>query len=130
MSANNFASRRTATPLRTAIVYLGGILLGSILIFYFLYQARFILTGPQIQLVNEPETVQSKRVVALEGHVQNITNITLNGRPIYTDERGYFKEAVVLETGYTIATLEATDRYGRSARVAKSFVYSPLSRLP
>ena len=35
-----------------------------------------------------------------------------------------FSEAVVLENGYTVVTLRAEDRYGRSRIIEKSFVYA------
>jgi len=59
------------------------------------------------------------------GEATNITGITLNGRTIYTDKNGYFKEAIILENGYTIATLEGTDLYGRTTRIERSLFYQP-----
>jgi len=110
--------------LRSVLYYAGLFIVASLLLAYALFQARFILTGPTITLPNPPETVQTQRLVMLEGMVQNIVYLTLNGRQIYTDKNGYFKEAVVLENGYTIATLQAHDRYGRSRTYAKEFVYT------
>jgi hypothetical protein len=94
---------------------------------YVAFQARFLITGPQIVLSNEPETHQNERVVTLEGKAFNITRLWLNDRQIFTDENGYFKEALVLENGYTITTLRARDRYDRETRVVRSFVYTPAS---
>ena len=92
---------------------------------YILFQARFLLIGPKVTFLNTPSVVQTQRVVPLEGTAQNIVKLALNGRPIYTDKNGYFKEALVLENGYTIATLEAYDRYGRKRIYTKEFVYTP-----
>ena len=101
-------------------------LLGLIII-YVLYQARFLITGPQIILDNEPAVQQNERIITLSGNALNITHLWLNDRQIYTDEKGYFKEALVLENGYTITTLKAKDRYGRETKVVRSFVYTPAS---
>jgi hypothetical protein len=68
--------------------------------------------------------------VTLRGHARNITHITLNGRPIFTDQAGYFQEAMMLENGYTIATIAATDRYGRTTAVSREFVFLPASIVP
>ena len=94
---------------------------------YILFQARFLIAGPQIILTDEPTRIQNERIVYLSGMARNITKITLNGRQIFTDERGYFREALVLENGYTIATIAAVDRYGREKREVRSFIYTPAS---
>lgn len=94
---------------------------------YILFQARFLIAGPQITLTEEPVRMQNERIIYLSGNARNITKITLNGRQIFTDERGYFREALVLENGYTIATIAAVDRYGRETREVRSFIYTPAS---
>lgn len=94
-------------------------------IVYILFQARFIIEGPEIALTSEHLTTYTDRMVMLEGTVHNIVRMSLNGRQIYTDENGNFKEALVLENGYTIATLHAEDRYGRTKDLTQGFVYAP-----
>jgi len=105
------------------------LILGCLLIGYTLFQARFLIAGPQITLISEPEGIHSQRFVVLEGTAENIVRMTLNGRQIYTDKNGYFKEGLILENGYTIATLQAYDRYGRTHSYKKEFVYTPASLL-
>jgi len=92
-------------------------------VLYVLFQARFILAGPQITLTTHPQSTQTERIVVLEGSAQNIVRMTLNGRQIYTDTNGNFREALILENGYTIATLQAEDRYGRSRSLTRQFVH-------
>lgn len=106
---------------------IGIMLVSGLIVYYVIFQARFLITGPQIILTNEPSSQHNERVITLEGTAFNITRLWLNDRPIFTDEQGNFKEALVLENGYTIATLRATDRYGRETRVVRSFVYTPAS---
>jgi len=102
------------------------LLLGAITL-YVAFQARFLITGPQIVLTSEPATQQNERMIRLTGNAFNITHLWLNDRQIFTNEEGYFDEALVLENGYTITTLRAKDRYGRETRVVRSFVYTPAS---
>ena len=94
---------------------------------YIAFQARFLIAGPRITLDIEPKSVQNSPTVILSGTARNISSIRLNGRQIFTDENGYFKEALVLENGYTIATITAVDRYGRETSVVRPFVYTPTS---
>lgn len=102
----------------------------SVMLLYILFQARFLIAGPELSLIDEPATVQNSQVVNLRGQASNITRISLNGRQIFTDKAGYFDEALVLENGYTVATIQATDRYGRNQRIVKEFVYTPTSIIP
>ena len=104
-------------------IFLFGVI--SLFIGYALFQARFLLAGPVITFENLPSTVQEERLVLLEGNAQNIVRMTLNGRQIYTDKNGYFKEVLILENGYTITTLQVHDRYGRSRSYVQEFVYIP-----
>jgi Na+-transporting methylmalonyl-CoA/oxaloacetate decarboxylase gamma subunit len=116
--------RHIRFDLRTTLGYCTVFLILSLLVYYISYQARFITTGPIIDLATN-EVVSENRTVILAGKAQNITHIEINGRPIYTDERGYFKETLVLENGYTIATVRAFDRFGRSTAISRPFVYKP-----
>ena len=111
--------------LRNILYYI--FLFGVILLFigYALFQARFLLAGPVITFINLPAVVQNERLIMLEGTAQNIVRMTLNGRQIYTDKNGHFKEALILENGYTIATIQVQDRYGRSRSYVQKFVYTP-----
>jgi hypothetical protein len=104
-----------------------GVLLG---IGFVLFQARFLITGPQILLFSTPKSPTNERVITLEGRAQNISRIWLNDRPIFTNATGDFREEIVLENGYTIATLRAEDRYGRTTVVAIPLVYVPASLAP
>lgn len=117
---------RTTPPItfRTTVLY--GLVLLGILVFigYVIFQARFILEGPQIVLTGEHVTAHTERQVQLEGTARNIVRMTLNDRQIYTDTAGNFKEALVLENGYTIATLRAEDRYGRTKSLTQTFVHN------
>ena len=109
---------------RGVLYYTGLTLLACLFIGYALFQARFLLAGPNVTFSNEPGVVQNERLITLEGTAVNIVRITLNGRQIYTDKNGYFKEALILENGYTVATLQAHDRYGRSRSYTQEFVYT------
>jgi hypothetical protein len=100
---------------------------GVILLTYALFQARFLIIGPQIVLSNEPAVQHNERRIFLEGTAFNISRLWLNDRQIYTDAQGNFKEALILENGYTVSTLRAEDRYGRTTTVSRSYVYTPAS---
>ncbi len=119
------------TPLkikRFTLTDLIQVLFGLILIVaisgYFAFQARFFLQGPLITLVDQPDIVQTEPVVSIAGVAKNIVFLTLNDKPIYTDEAGNFKETLILENGYTIMTLRGEDRYGKERVVKQPFIYT------
>ena len=123
ISSFNRISARGVVKYTLVVLFVGCLLL------YITFQARFLIVGPEITLMNEPASVQNSPTITLTGTARNIAKITLNGRQIFTDQSGYFSEALVLENGYTIATITATDRYGRETNVVRSFVYTPTSLL-
>jgi hypothetical protein len=124
---NDLVDMLDVIPFRTLVKFTV-LAIGLLLIIgYVFFQARFLIIGPQITLSDIPALVHNERQIFLSGTAFNISRLWLNNRPIYTDVDGNFKEALVLENGYTIATLRAEDRYGRMTTVAQKFVYVPAS---
>lgn len=99
-------------------------LITLLIIAYAVWQARLLIIGPTITLAEELNAVQPTRTITLSGQAANIVGITLNGRTIYTDKNGNFTESIILENGYTMVTIEGTDRYGRNTILQREFVYT------
>lgn len=115
------------TRLRTILIGAVITILSISLLAYVGFQARFLIEGPVLSLAEDLPTVQRDREVIITGAATNATSLTLNGRQIVTDERGTFRERVVLENGYTLVRIEAHDRYGRSTHIEQPFVFTPES---
>lgn len=106
----------------------GAFLLGVVLVAYILFQARNLINGPVILLGDsELGVVQHERMITIAGTAKNTTELTLNGRQVFTDESGVFAHTLVLENGYTIMTMRAEDRFGRITVLTRTFVYQPTS---
>lgn len=95
------------------------------LIWYGLFQARYLIAGPVLTLDESVGGSYTEPVAHLTGTARNVTSLTLNDRPIFVDEEGVFDELLVLERGYTIMTLKAYDRYGRSIEIERPLIYTP-----
>lgn len=108
--------------LRTFAYYLLIIALCSLFLYYFAFQARHILTGPVITLTSESPSIVATSTIILTGTTENIVSLTLNGRPVYTNDAGNFEETLVLPLGYSIMTLTAKDRYGRVHSLERTYV--------
>lgn len=120
------------TPLPVQRPILGTILrwilfvsIAGAFLWYGAFQARLLIAGPSLTLNEGISTLHDTRTVAISGVAKNVTSLTLDGRPIFTDDAGNFVETLVLEHGYTIMTVHAEDRYGRTVTVTKPFVYTP-----
>ncbi len=121
MHATHISSITLGTCIK--ILSIIGLILG--IVFYVQFQARNLLTGPTIHLNETYETVHHERTVQLTGNAQNIVKLTLNGKEIHTNGNGEFAETLILEKGYTITTLEARDRFGRTKILTQPYVYVP-----
>jgi hypothetical protein len=95
---------------------------------YAYVQSREYLRGP-VLVITEPENGASftSSRTTLVGEAKNISFLTLNGRRIFTDERGLFKETILLPEGYSIHTLEAKDRFGHTVEKRLELVYKQTS---
>lgn len=92
---------------------------------YVLYQARSFIQGPRIVLSDHHTPLHHEQIVVLEGNAYNIVQITVNGREIHTNAEGKFSHNLVLEKGYSIVTLNAQDRFGRTTEIVREYVYVP-----
>lgn len=108
--------------LGTVIYIIGVAAIVGALIYYVAFQARYLIAGPTITLRDNYPVDQASSTVVIEGTARNITSLSLDGRPIFTDDDGNFKELLVLPEGYTIMTLQAKDRYGRETTLTHPFV--------
>lgn len=94
---------------------------------YAYFEAQGILYGPEIQIAtpeNAPITVDTE-LVHVRGAAKNITELLLNGNPVYVTESGVFDEALLLSEGYNREVLEARDRFGRTTKKVLEIVYTP-----
>ena len=114
-------------PFRTLVRYWSITIVLLLMFLFVIFQARFLIVGPQIVITEAPDGPQNERQITISGTAYNISHLWLNDRTIYTDAKGNFKETIVLENGYTIATLRAQDRYGRTTKTERKMVYVPAS---
>lgn len=110
--------------LRTILLGSVVLCLCGVLALYALFQARHLLEGPVITLISEELPYSDDPTMILTGKALNIVSLSLNGRSIYTNDSGDFKETLVLPSGYTIMTITAQDRYGRTHSLERVYVRS------
>jgi hypothetical protein len=109
------------------IIGIGLIVLAAVSLGIYAYlQSREYIRGPTL-IIEEPlnGSMSTTSPVVLRGSARNISFLTLNGRQIFTDEMGRFKESLLLQEGYSIMTLEARDRFGHVVEKRLELVYKP-----
>ncbi len=98
---------------------------------YGLFEARRLIKGPSI-VIESPKNgaATSSSAIIISGNAQNISFLTINDKPAFTDESGHFSLLVSPTPGYTVFTVAATDRFGRHSTQSvaiTSMTYCPLS---
>lgn len=98
---------------RFVVKWAFGLLLASFFI-YFLFSFQSFWRGPSltIDFPEEGAGLDNSHVL-VKGRAGGITKLELNGRPIYTDEKGNFEEELILASGLNIIELKADGRFGR-----------------
>jgi len=80
---------------------------------YFLYQLKSFLFGPQIIVNNLKEySAAAEPFFEIQGTAKNISEFYLNGRKIFTDTEGNFKENFLLANGMNTLQLKTKDKFG------------------
>lgn len=109
--------RRVIGLLLISLFFLGAVSYG-------LFRASALLSGPTLTIDSprEGSTVYAE-TLQLRGVAENIRSLTLNGRSIFVDDAGRFREELALMRGYNILTLRARDRFGRERTAALHVIY-------
>lgn len=77
-----------------------------------------MILGPKIEINDLEKTfsVENSPSITLTGNIRNSILTTLNGRPIYIDTKGNFKETVLLSLGINRIELFAEDKFGKEEK--------------
>ncbi len=95
------------------------------ILFYALFNARLLITGPKI-IIKSPENGLSfdRPFIEIIGEAKNTSFITMNGRTIYVNEKDEFKEKLLLPPGTSIIKIDAKDRFDRSTETTLWYTYT------
>jgi hypothetical protein len=109
--------------LKQILIRTGWALAGVLLVIYIIHQGWAFLSGPRIVLDGPGNgAVFHEQTIHVFGTATHTTFISLNGRPIFIDERGRFNEVFVLARGSNIITLYARDRFGNETTDVREIV--------
>ncbi len=103
-----------------------GILLGSVILIYTLFNSLTFLKGPEL-IITRPTNGETfdEELLTIEGEVRNAAFITLNDRQIYVDDTGKLFDQLLLYPGYNILTMKARDKFDREVVIIREITYAP-----
>ncbi len=73
----------------------------------------FVFRGIEIKATIEQKNDSSLAVI--KGVASKATYISLNGREIFINKNGDFSESVILLPGFSVVTINARDKFGKTA---------------
>ncbi|GMU74478.1 MAG: hypothetical protein AMXMBFR44_6750 [Candidatus Campbellbacteria bacterium] len=119
LSAQKILSRGLLTLVLVAIVG------------YAYFEARPFLSGPQLEVTSPQDGFSAfESPLSVTGEAHRISEITLNGNPIFVDENGRFERLVPLSPGYATIQVSVRDRFGRSKTLLLRGTYTPTAPMP
>lgn len=95
-------------------VGIGSCLLLFIVITVFSYaKMSFVFKGVEIEA--QIEQKEGSTLATVKGVASKATYITLNGREIFIDKEGNFSETISILPGFSVITIDAKDKFGKTA---------------
>lgn len=73
----------------------------------------FIFKGVKIEATLERKTETS--LTKITGNASKAVYLSLNGREIFIDKEGNFSESIAVLPGFSVVTLNARDKFGKTA---------------
>lgn len=98
-----------------------GIRIFIVLLFFFLvlgylvYQLNFIIRSPELIILDPREAISSIQAesVTIYGKTRGGARLTMNGRDVYVDDEGNFRETILLHEGINTFTFEVSTRFSK-----------------
>ena len=87
---------------------------------YFLYEFRFVIRPPEF-IITSPakDETTTQDSFPISGKTEKESVLTLNGRPIYTNDQGEFSDSVFLSKGLNTLEFEVKNRFGKTNKVVR-----------
>lgn len=90
------------------------IFLFIVILTYSVWNGRNFLIGPRIEITSPISgEVVSQNPINLSGIAKNVSFISLNGRQIFVDKDGNFREEVLLNPGENTLEIFSKDRFNK-----------------
>src|SRR5574343_511417 len=82
---------------------------------------RIVINGVKVKA--EIEKSENSPLAFIKGNARNAIYVSLNGREIFIDKDGTFKEPIALLGGLGVVTVEAQEKFGHKSKTPFPVVY-------
>ncbi len=101
-----------------------GLVFVGVIAFYTVLQSEDFARGPEITILSPASGILlNEPLVEIQGEALRVSDITLNGNPIFIDESGAFSETILLVSGLNIIKVEAQDKFERKVSKTLELLY-------
>ena len=115
------------TSPKTLLSYGAATLLATFVFGYAYFRAKDFLRGPVLEIATPTNgQMLGAAFVSISGTTKNVSSLSLDGKKIFTDENGNWKEQLLLAPGYNIIEARAEDRFGRETKKVLNIVVNEL----
>jgi len=100
------------------------VLLVLVAVAYFFLGMRKLGEGPKIFIDTPPEgVVVNTPIVEIEGKVENVSGISINGEPVVVRDNNLVKEQLILQPGENEFEFKAKDQFGNETVKTLKIIY-------
>ncbi|MBI3632830.1 MAG: hypothetical protein HY226_00905 [Candidatus Vogelbacteria bacterium] len=100
-----------------------------LVIMYVVYEARFILYGPELTIFSPTNNLQTNSpLLNVTGKAKNISMLKVNGRPIMITPDNLFTDKLLLLPGYNRIEVKAQNKFNQEKSVILDIVLAEQKR--
>jgi len=97
------------------------LVLFSIIMVFSYVKMGFVFKGVKIEATIAQKSDSS--IAMISGNASKAIYLALNGREIFIDKEGNFSESIAMLPGFSVVTLNAKDKFGKTAEKKFEVVY-------
>lgn len=94
----------------------------AVVVGFFIYEFRFLRAPGLTLTIPSKDITVTENFLDITGRGDPETDLTVNGRPLYSGKTGEFSERMYLSRGVNRLEFEAKNRYGRVTRLIRYVV--------
>jgi hypothetical protein len=90
-------------------------IIALLIVIYAIFRSLNYIHGPVIEIFQPLDgSAIASTTATIIGRADRVNSLTMNGKTIFIDESGNFKETLVMFPGINIITFSAHDQFGRT----------------
>jgi len=91
---------------------------------YAYWKSWNFISGPQLSIEYPEDGITTgESLVTIKGTAKNTSELRLNGRRIFIDEKGALQEDLLLMYGYNLIKFVGKDKFGRETTKTLTLIY-------